>query len=45
MRLDQQTSRHLDPMTQKPSPASLVVMSLGALIVAVAAAIYGWLNY
>ena len=37
--------RDLHPMTQKPSRASMVALSLVALIVAVAAAILGWLNY
>jgi hypothetical protein len=50
VQFDQQTPRHLDPITQKPSGASLVVFSLVgliavALIGAVAAAIHGWFNY
>ena len=41
----QRTPPDLHPMTQRPSRASMVVVSLVAFTVALAAAIYGWFNY
>jgi hypothetical protein len=45
LQFDRQPPQYLHPMVQKPSGASLAILSSIALIGAVAAAIYGWLNY
>jgi hypothetical protein len=43
--LSNERLRDLHPMTQRPSRASMAVLSLIAFTVAIAAAIYCWLKY